>query len=104
MAGLAYGGGSGQATCGTLTGGYCLLAFLSADAAAADRPSTRLPLMLDELTDWFAARVGQNPGPITCDSIVGPAGPAAARPQCGDLVRDTYNQVLSILAAHGMWA
>lgn len=104
MAGLAYGGGSGLATCGAVTGGYCLLAFLSSENPDDDRPSDRLPLMLDELTDWFAARVGQSPGPVTCDAVVGPAGTAAARQECGLLVNDTYEQVLSILAAHGMWS
>jgi hypothetical protein len=102
MAGLAYGGGSRRATCGTLTGGYCLLAFLSANTDDADRPAEQLPLLLDELTDWFANRVGQDPAEITCEAIVGAAGPAAVHQACGALVTDTYDQVLAILAAHGM--
>ncbi|MCJ8499422.1 DVU_1555 family C-GCAxxG-C-C protein [Desulfatitalea alkaliphila] len=104
MAGLAYGGGSGRGTCGALSGGACLLAFFSAATPDADQPSDRLPLMLNEWTDWFAARTGQDTGPMACDDLVGPGGPAAARQGCALLVSDTYDQVVSILAAHGLWA
>lgn len=102
MAGLAYGCGTGRATCGTLTGGACLLAYLAADDREAARPSEQLPAMLQELADWFDDRVGQAHGGITCDAVVGEAGPAAARQTCGAIVAETYAKIMEILSGHGM--
>ena len=102
MAGLAYGCGSGRATCGTLTGGCCLLAYLAADDGDAARPSEKLPILLQELSDWFGERVGQAHGGTSCDLIVGEAGPAAARQKCGDIVAETYGKIMQIVAEHGI--
>jgi len=101
MAGLAYGCGAGRATCGALTGGCCLLAFMARDDGGSALAAEQLPMMLQELTDWFEARVGQTHGGIACESIVGERGPAAARQTCGALVAETYHKVMEILAAHG---
>ena len=97
MAGLAHGCGSGRATCGSLSGGCCLLAYLAVDEGEAAKPSEHLPGMLQELSDWFDERVGQVHGGITCDAIVGEAGPAAARQTCGNIVGETYAKVMEIL-------
>lgn len=102
MAGLAYGCGTGGATCGTLTGGGCLLAYLAAEERDSARPSEMLPAMLQSLFDWFDERVGQAHGGITCDAIVGEAGPAAARQTCAAIVAETYGKVMEILAEHGL--
>lgn len=102
MAGLAYGCGAGRATCGALTGGCCLLAYLSAEEGAADRPVERLPSLLQELSDWFEARAGQAHGGSTCEVIVGENGPAASRHICGAIVAETYGKALEILAANGV--
>lgn len=102
MAGLAYGCGTGGATCGALAGGCCLLAFLTAEQADPQQPSEHLPAMLQALTDWFARRTGHSPVDLSCDAIVGDAGPSAARQACGVLVADTYAKVAEILANHGI--
>jgi hypothetical protein len=100
VGGLAYGCGTGHATCGTLTGGCCLLAFLS---SSDDQPATEeLPVMLQELSDWFDARIGPAQGGVTCDAIVGEAGPDASRQTCGALISETYAKVMEILAEHGV--
>lgn len=100
MAGLAYGCGAGRATCGALTGGCCLLAFMARDHGKPALAAEQLPMMLQELTDWFEARVGQTYGGIACESIVGEQGTAAARPTCGALVAETFHKVMEILAAN----
>jgi hypothetical protein len=102
MAGLAYGCGSGRATCGALTGGCCLMSYLAAGDGAGDRPVERFPGMLQELSDWFEVRVGQTHGGSICESIVGPEGPARARQTCGLLVAETYGKALEILLANGV--
>jgi hypothetical protein len=100
MAGLAYGCGSGHGTCGALTGGCCLLALYAGKGGDDERPSERLELMLQELSDWFADRIGSASGEMSCDSIVGEAGPAASRQRCGAIVGDTYTKVMEILATN----
>jgi C_GCAxxG_C_C family probable redox protein len=101
MAGLAYGCGGGQATCGTLTGACCALALYAGKGSDGEEASERLMLMLQELSDWFWQHVGERHGGITCETIVGEAGPAAARQRCGAIVADTYAKVLEILTANG---
>lgn len=102
MAGLAFGCGSGHATCGTLTGGCCLLAFKAVDKSDPAQPSEQLPMMLQELTGWFEARIGSSDRDTTCSAIVGEGGAEAARQTCAQLVGDTYTKVMEILADYGV--
>ena len=62
--------------------------------------SDRFDLMLQELNEWFASRTGCDPRDMSCDVIVGEAGPAASRQRCGTLVADTYTKVMQILTAN----
>ncbi len=101
MAGLAYGGGTGQATCGVLTGGCCLLAYSAVDPQEPGKSAEQLPAMLQALGDWFHERVMPAHGGTACETIVGQAGPAASRQTCGTLLADTYHRVLEILAEFG---
>ncbi len=100
MGGLAYGCGGGRGSCGALTGGCCLLGLYAAKGSDEQRPSDRLALLLQELTDWFAARTGCIESGFTCDALVGQGGPEASRRSCGAIVADTYAKVLEILAAN----
>ena len=100
MGGLAYGCGSGHGTCGVLTGGCCLLALYAGKGSDEEVLSDRFDLMLQELNDWFASRIDSDQGDMSCDTIVGEAGPAASRQSCGTLVADTYAKVLEILTAN----
>ncbi len=100
MAGLAYGCGTGQATCGVLTGGCCLLALYAGKGALQEQESDRFMLMLQELNDWFMERVGTQYGGIECDKIVGEEGPAAARQRCGTIVAETYAKAMEILVVN----
>jgi hypothetical protein len=101
MAGLAYGCGSGQASCGALTGGCCLLALYAGKGSDAEAASEHLPLMLNQLSVWFRTAVGGRHGGIDCEAITGEGGPAAARQRCGSIVGDTVAKAMKILAAHG---
>jgi len=100
MAGLAYGCGTGRASCGALTGGCCLLALYAGKGSDAESGSDQLPAMLQDLSEWFAARVGDPANALTCEAFVGQDGPAASRPRCGALVAETYAKVLEILQAY----
>jgi hypothetical protein len=100
MGGLAYGCGIGRGTCGVLTGGCCLLTLYAGKGRDEEAPSDHLELMLQELNDWFAVRIGCDQGDMSCEIIVGEAGPAASRQRCGALVADTYAKVMEILTAN----
>jgi hypothetical protein len=98
MAGPGYGCGNGSATCGALVGGCCVLALY----AGADMGSEMLSPMQAALTEWFEERVGEENGGISCDQIVGAEGPEASRQRCGTIVAETYTEIMTILAAHGI--
>jgi hypothetical protein len=102
MGGLAYGCGSGRGSCGVLTGGCCVLALYAGKGSTDEAPSDRFDLMLQELNDWFGEHTGCSADDMSCDAIVGEAGPQASRQQCGSILQDTYGKVLEILTANGI--
>jgi len=101
MAGLAYGCGNNQATCGALTGGACVLALYAGKGSDDEAASERLLTMMEELSDWFAEQVGGRHGGITCEAIVGEAGPEASRQTCGTVVSETFEKAVEILMVNG---
>jgi hypothetical protein len=101
MAGLAYGGGTGTGTCGALAGACCLLGLYAGKGSDDETEAAQLPLMLDEIGQWFEAKIGRPQGGITCAAITGEEGPAAARVRCGAIVSETYDKVVEILTTHG---
>jgi hypothetical protein len=100
MAGLAYGCGSGRASCGALTGGCCLLALYAAKGSDEETQSEKLQAMLQDLSDWFGNQIEDSSGGMTCETIVGQEGPAASRQRCGSLVADTFAKVIEILQTY----
>jgi hypothetical protein len=102
MAGLSYGCGGGRASCGALTGGCCLLALYTGKGGDGESDSDRLPLLLNELSQWFETQVGSQYGCTLCEAITGEDGPAAARQRCGEIVGDTFSKVMEILTIHGI--
>jgi len=101
MAGLAYGCGGSRGTCGALTGAASLLALYAGKGDESEEESPHLMMMLEELSAWFAQRVGGRYGGIACEAIVGQEGPAAARHICGSIVAETYAKAMELLLAHG---
>ncbi|MCB2189349.1 MAG: C-GCAxxG-C-C family protein [Deltaproteobacteria bacterium] len=101
LAGLAYGCGAGRGTCGALTGGACLLGLYAGKGASEEEESPKLMVMLQELADWFAARVGPECPGVTCELITGEKGPEDSRQECGSLVHDVYVRALELLQENG---
>ena len=54
--------------------------------------------MLQELNDWFGRHTGCDPKDMSCEAIVGEAGPAASRQRCGAILAETFGKVMEILA------
>jgi hypothetical protein len=99
--GLAYGCGANKGSCGVLTGGSCVLALFAGKGSDEEQGSERLLAMLQELSDWFADRIGAQYGGIECQAIVGEEGPAASRQRCGNILLETYAKVMEILVSNG---
>jgi hypothetical protein len=99
--GLAYGCGTGKGSCGVLTGGSCVIALFAGKGSDEEQESDKFMLMLQELSDWFSERIGNQYGGIECEAIVGEEGPAAARQRCGTILAETYVKVMEILISNG---
>lgn len=102
MAGLAYGCGNGAASCGVLTGACCVIGYFAGKGTDEEKSNEDLMLMLEELTDWFEDQIGMRHSGITCQAIVGEAGPEASRGICANILSETYAQTIKILADHGI--
>ncbi len=102
MAGLAYGCGSGAATCGVLAGACCVIGYFAGKGTDDEQEKDILPLMLEEINEWFQNEIGQRYQGITCQSILGDADPQKSRNTCGRILAATYTQTMNILCDHGI--
>ena len=100
MAGLALGAGSPSGTCGALTGGACAIGLYAGKGRDSEEEDEELWLMLAELWDWFETEVGATYDGVRCGEILGDGVPEGQR--CGQIVAQTYAQVLETLLAHGI--
>lgn len=96
--GLCYGVGMSGEICGALSGGVCLLSLYAGKGSGDEQGDERLPLMMEELREWFREISGASYGGIRCDEIL------ACHPDmtaCGLIVASTYSKAMEILLAHG---
>jgi C_GCAxxG_C_C family probable redox protein len=98
MSGLAAGMGDGL-TCGVLTGGCCLIGlYAGMDERGEEHP--RLPLLLEEYTEWFREEAGKRYGGIDCEQIM-QDDPALRQQRCPTLILEAVRQAREILEANG---
>ena len=98
MTGLLGGLGCGK-VCGALTGGCCLLGLYAGKGAAEESADERLPLMLNQLVEWFEHEFTQLYGGVNCSEIT--RDDARLRLfRCPEIVRMTFEKLREILAAH----
>jgi C_GCAxxG_C_C family probable redox protein len=98
MSGLLGGMGCGK-TCGTLTGACCVLGLYAGRGSVDERDDANLPIMLAELTEWFAAEYGARYGGIDCDDITG-KDPGQRLSRCPPMVAETFKKIREILEMH----
>jgi len=65
---LAQGVACGE-LCGALSGGACLLSLYTGKGLDSEMPHTKGPLLISELTDWFAKELCKGNG-VTCAAIL----------------------------------
>lgn len=95
MAALCNGTGG---VCGILTGAACALSVGLADAPAQELPDSLLPLLLDELTGWFATTAQRSYSGTSCERILEASPDKRA---CTLLLAATLEKVQAILATEG---
>lgn len=101
MAGLAGGLGFTGKTCGTLTGGVCLLALFAGKGTPEEREDPRLNLMINELVQWFEEEFGSLYGGIDCRNIL-QEDERNRLQRCPQIVDRTYGKVMELLDANGV--
>lgn len=97
--GLCYGVGMSGEICGALSGGACLLSLYTGKGSGDEQAYERLPLMMEELTEWFRKTLGENYGGIRCDEILAQHPDMSA---CGLIVASTYAKAMEILRTHDL--
>lgn len=99
LSSLCHGFPDTTGPCGALTGGACLIGYFAGKGSADSDADERLALMLDELNLWFRDRTLPKFGGISCCNIVKNGQPEPSI--CGNLIEETYLQVLSLLVENG---
>jgi hypothetical protein len=102
MSGLAYGCGGGTATCGVMTGACCVVGYFAGKGTDEEEGNEDLMLMVEELGDWFHDAFAAEHAGITCQAIVGDAGPQASRNICANILSETYSRTIKVLSDHGI--
>lgn len=98
VGGLCFGiYGSGE-VCGALSGGVCLISLYAGKGTAEETADDRYITMIMELTDWFHGAAGEEFGGTRCEEIM---GKFPDRSICGQIVADTYEKCMEILAKNG---
>jgi hypothetical protein len=100
MHGLAGGLGFMGETCGTLTGGACLLGLYAGKGVPAEQEDPRLLFMIEALVKWFKERFGVQYGGITCNHIL-EDNPKNQLTRCPHLVAETFQKVKELLVENG---
>lgn len=100
MHGLSGGVGMAGETCGTLTGGACLLGLYAGKGTPEEEADFRLDLMFNELVEWFREEYGLLYGSIDCDNILA-NDPGNRLVRCPGIMAGTYQKVQELLAAYG---
>ncbi|MDF2571292.1 MAG: GCAxxG family protein [Sporomusa sp.] len=100
MSGLVGGLGFCGKTCGSLTGGACLIGLFAGKGIAEEMEDSRLNDMIRELVEWFEGENLPQYGGITCLDIL-ENDPANRMSRCPQLVLKTLEKVGEILSANG---
>ena len=97
MDGLSSGlGGSQGKNCGALLGGACLLALFAGRGKLEETEQRSLPVMIQQLVDWFEAGFGEEFGGIDCSTILG-GDPWNKMTRCPRLLNETYFMAKQLL-------
>jgi hypothetical protein len=100
MHALAGGLGFTGETCGSLTGGACLLGLYAGKGTPEQEDDPRLLFMVEDLVRWFKSDYGEKYGGIRCQDIVG-ENPKNMAERCPLIVLGTFQKVKELLVENG---
>jgi hypothetical protein len=92
LAGLCFGAGAPEGSCGILTAAACAL---SCSLGTTELPDPRLPSLLSELSDWFKTRTEDSYGGTSCAAILEKSPNKRA---CAELLVATTEKLRALLA------
>jgi len=98
MAALCFGSGYSGGICGVLTGAACALSLCLEGSSDQELPDPMLPLLLGELSDWFAIQAERSYGGSRCAEILAASPDKRA---CTLLLISTLEKLQSMLATTG---
>lgn len=102
MAGLGMGCGTGQATCGVLTGAACVLGLMVMAGIQEPGPAPVLSSMLTQLHQWFPAAAETPPDKVSCAAVLGPEPTTASLHKCSVLVAAAYDKIMEMMKNYEM--
>ena len=98
--GLCNGMGDCSGPCGVFTGAALALGLYAGKGADMEEPDDKLPLMLEELRDWFVSATSEYGG-TSCGAILDRECGQPDHTRCGGLLAGASAQVRQILADNG---
>lgn len=101
MGGLNGGVGFSRRTCGTLTGGCCVLSYFAGKGTAEESQDPSCSVMLAQLVDWFDTTYGKTYGSCDCGDIL-EGDSANMLHRCPPIVEATYAKVMELLEENGL--
>jgi hypothetical protein len=100
MHGLAGGLGFTGETCGSLTGGACLLGLYAGKGLPEQEEDPRLLFMIEDLVKWFKGGFGNEYGGIRCDDILADNSKNLIL-RCPGMILGTFQKIKELLVENG---
>ena len=103
LSGLCHGIGQSGDSCGILTGGCCVLAYLVGRQTDDDSAHPGAKLVLEEFVDWFNEKCVEKWGSNKCSDILGEESPGGPdKSHCRELLAESWVRLLGILTMHSI--
>ena len=101
MEGLNGGVGFSGGCCGCMTGGACIISYVTGKGSDTDMDSPEHKGAMAEFTNWFKEEMTVNYGGTDCEDIT--KGNLARRVElCPGIIADTYQKCMEILSDRGL--
>ena len=101
MGGLNGGVGFSGGCCGCMTGGACIISYVTGKGSDTDMDSPEHKGAMAEFTNWFKEEMTVNYGGTDCEDIT-KGNPARRVELCPGIIADTYQKCMEILSDRGL--
>ena len=101
MEGLNGGVGFSGGCCGCMTGGACIISYVTGKGSDTDMDSPEHKGAMAEFTNWFKEEMTVNYGGTDCEDIT-KGNPARRVELCPGIIADTYQKCMEILSDRGL--